>query len=133
MQKKIGYETKSYQYDVDSDKAKRARYDGMIEHVQAWSPVYKNDADKGLEKEAVAYFAGRKKFALSQLDGSKRFDCHSESWSASKKEAYFERIATLQETNPADFADMFQYNATNRINSLTAQIAKKDPKLQGDK
>jgi len=126
LSKKMGYETKSYQYGVDKDNLERARYDGMIGHIQDWNPVYQNDQDKELEKEATDYFAGHKKFALNQLTESKEFDCRSEDWQEREKSEYERKMETLQGTQPADFADMLQYNIANRINGLTAQMQRKD-------
>jgi len=128
--KKIGYEQKSHEYDVATDTAKRMRYDGMIAHITEWQPEYENDQDKDLEKEVREYFAGHKKFMLSQLDESKKFDCHNADWQARKQKEHEQRVKTLQGTEPADFADMLQYQVTNRANNVQRAMAKKDPKLQ---
>ena len=118
--KKISYEQKNYKYNIQSDRSKRARYEGMIRHVDAWTPEYKN-RDQELEQEGEDFFARIKEYAVYELVNDQNIHCNSEKQLAVLGKRHNSKMKILRNIEPADFADRLRYNIVNNINELEKQ------------
>ena len=121
LDKKIGYERKSYGYDVQSDKQKNQRYDEMIACVDEYNPKYIN-ADKGMERDVVGHLSTHKKFAMHQLLDGKRRDCLDKDMLKNIKLVHEQEVAALQNMKPAEFATRLDNNLRNRMTELERQV-----------
>lgn len=114
----IRYEREKQELREAKDGALATRYDGMIDAVNDWQPVYTNQDNETLEQEVNNFFINHKQFALDQLVEGKEFNCMSEDQKMEENNAFYDRISDLRYSKPEHFINELKYKMAMRIDSL---------------